>query len=254
MSGPVPLGLVDWRLPVSGAGAVTLAASLGVGRLQVDVGGPGRTPVLAPELPALLRACRDHQVGIDAVACNRLNDLGLHGLAHAARVRQTLTEAVHLAHALGAPMILVPGFRLSRIRTAEHLRASSRQLAFACDLAHARGLEVAYESDLDAATTLHLIREVGRRNFTLLLDPGNLAQAGHVLPALLRTLAGHWCPQVHIKGGWPDTAQRRQLLASLQRPAANCCFYLENDYRQGIAHLPADLRQLHALFNHPEID
>jgi len=250
MSPDVPLGLVDWRLPVSAAEAVAVAANLGVNHLQVDLGGPGRAPPLAPRLPRLLDACRDHGVGIDAVACNHLNDLGLHDHHHTERVRQTLAQAVEAAHALQAPMILVPGFRQSCVRSVEHLRDTGRQLAWACDLAQARGLEVAYEGDLGAAPSLALMSQVGRRNFKLLLDPDNLMRAGHALAPLLKTLTGRWCGQIHIKGAMPSPACLKQWLESVDRRPADCVFFLENDYRQGLDGLAAELRQLGALLNH----
>ncbi|GLW93243.1 hypothetical protein Aglo03_40590 [Actinokineospora globicatena] len=86
------IGLVDWRLPVSGPDAVVLAAELGVDGLQVDLGGPGR----APELDGVdrlreLRSTSTDVLQLDLIRTPRSQSRAIHS------VRSTTKEPAPVA-------------------------------------------------------------------------------------------------------------------------------------------------------------
>ncbi|WP_426235942.1 sugar phosphate isomerase/epimerase family protein [Pseudomonas sp. TWP3-2] len=251
------IALADWRLPFTGSQALAFTAWCGLREIQLDFGGPGRAPTL--DNPSMLRAIRDagvrHAVSVRALACNRMNDLGLHHPAHSTtgeEVRTLVCKTLDAAAYLNAPMVFFPSFRQSLIRDRETLDASARLLEWACTQGAQRGLLVASENDLDVASARQLVTQVERSNFRLILDSWNPLKAGVQPLALIEQLHPFLANQVHLKDGRHDLEASVPLglgdgavadtVAALQRLHTVDTYVLENDYRGGDpAHLQHDL-------------
>ncbi|GLW93244.1 sugar phosphate isomerase/epimerase family protein [Actinokineospora globicatena] len=253
------IGLVDWRLPVSGPEAVLLAAELGVDGLQVDLGGPGRAPEL--DEPGRLRGLRsafgDTGVAPLAVSVNVLNDIGLtapEGTEGARRVRGVISRALDLAGSVGAGLVFLPSFRRSAIDGAQALARTVEVLRWACDEAGRRELLLANENVLTPDDLRELVRRVDSPSFRVVVDTGNIAVFGLTSAEVIDAAGPLVANQVHVKNA--DAVKPLALeespvvdaLAELDRAGVTItALVLENDHRDGdLARVAADLDWLRA--------
>lgn len=255
----MPIGLADWRLPVSGPNAVRLAARLGADGIQLDLGGPGRAPWLdeAERLCTLHKALEESGVVPLAVSANILNDIGLtakYGTDLAVQVRLIINRVLDVAAELGVRLVLLPSFRCSAITNSSTFFRTVEVLRWACSEAHSRDLRLATENVLAPEQLLQLIDLVGASNLRVVLDTGNPLTVGLDPVAILQMAAPVLADQVHIKSsndrallsvGDPSVLS---TLAELSR--ANTiinALVVENDYRDGVlTRISADLNWLRA--------
>ncbi|MDH6547939.1 TIM barrel protein [Streptomyces sp. SAI-041] len=244
MGGPAPaVAAPQWRIDTDRRAAARTALAAGADQLHLDYGGAHRGPPLSD--PVALRAAEavTRRLPVPVLAVNHLNDIGLaheRGVPNPAAV-ELLRHAADCALRLGVAVLHVPGFRRSlphgagiRAGTVEALRGVCAQLA-------GTDLLVAYESPLDARESLALARAVDHPALRLVLDTGNLCDAG------LRPLdfaeavaaAGLLLPFVHVKDGSGTTAPSAGDLPALLRASGARSVLVENDYR----HTPARLRE-----------
>ncbi|MFJ4195046.1 sugar phosphate isomerase/epimerase family protein [Pseudomonas sp. NPDC089534] len=259
-AGAPRIALADWRLPFCAAEAMAFTAWCGLHEIQIDFGGPGRAPPLdTPQaLNAVREAGRRHAVSVRALACNRMNDLGLHspaGTAAGRAVRDQVQSALDAAVYLGAEMVFFPSFRNSLIRDRQTLEDTARLLRWACEQGAQRGLLVANENDLDAPAAQTLVTLVDHPGLRLILDTWNPLKAGVQPLTLIEQLHPVLSDQVHIKDGRRDLEASVPLglgdgsvaetVQALQRHCTVETYVLENDYRCGDpAHLQHDLAWL----------
>jgi sugar phosphate isomerase/epimerase len=247
------VGLTEWRLPVTGAAAVRLAAGLGADGVQLDLGGPGRGEWIdAPgRIDALRSAARDAGVRLLALAGNHFNDVGL--TSEPRIVWPLLRRLLDAAVALGVPLVFVPSFRRSVIDGPVAFARTVAVLRRAAARAERHGLVLASENVLGAERARALAEEVGSPAFRLLLDTYNPVAAGLRVAALVAALGDLLADQVHVKDGPPEPGaspllgagdgQLGDAMDALREHRVPVrAFVLENDYRNGdTARLAADL-------------
>ncbi|AOS64328.1 sugar phosphate isomerase/epimerase family protein [Actinoalloteichus hymeniacidonis] len=203
------VGMVDWRIRESGPAAVRRSARLGVDGIQLDLGGPGTGPRLdAPgRLDAVREIAESTGVRLLAVCANRLNDIGLTaraGSRDAARVQRVLDRLLDAAHFLGAPLVIVPGFRRSAIGGPEHFARTAAVLREAARAAEARNLLLGSMNRLDARWSTLLAKAVGSAAFRLMLNPANVTASGTCPVDFVGETAGLLADQVALKEVPPD--------------------------------------------------
>jgi L-ribulose-5-phosphate 3-epimerase len=248
------LGLVDWRLPVSGPDAVLLAARLGADGIQLDLGGPGRTPWLdeADRLRALQSVLVETGVRPLAISVNVLNDIGLtakEGTAAARQIKLLLNRAFDVAVELGSRLVLVPSFRCSAIDTPLALASTARRLRWACAEAQKRDLLVATENVLAPIQLQQLMTRVGSPNLRVMLDTGNPLSVGLDPLSVLQAAGSMLADQIHIKnpdGDTPLSVEDPAILKTIEALRWTGftidALVLENDYRNGeLDRISADL-------------
>ncbi|WP_053732551.1 sugar phosphate isomerase/epimerase [Nocardia sp. NRRL S-836] len=249
------IGLVDWRLPVTGPDAVSLAARLGVDGIQLDLGGPCRAPAL--DAPERLRSVRKafSRTGIAplAVSVNTLNDIGITVADAAAEVRQVITRALHAAVELGAGLVFLPSFRRSAITGPRQLARTAEVLRWACAEAERRGLLLASENVLQPSELRLLIEQVGSSAFRIVLDTGNPAKAGLDPVEVIRAAGDTLADQVHLKNPddrLPLSVNAPAVLGAIRELEHTDVFVLENDHRDGdLRRLGADLEWVRLALN-----
>ncbi|MGJ5756535.1 xylose isomerase-like TIM barrel protein [Streptomyces puniciscabiei] len=254
MSGARPQGAVtvaapQWRIGTDRAAAARAALAAGADALHLDFGGAHRGPPLTD--PAELAAAEAvaRVVPVPVLAVNHVNDIGLalaRGTANPAAL-VVLHRALDCARRLGVRVLHVPGFRRSLPTTAGLRAGTADALRTLCERAGAAGLTLAYESPLGPEDSLALARAVDHPALRLVLDTGNLLDAGVQPAAFARAVAasGLLLPDLHVKdpagtAGWSGIGTELRCLLGLFTARS---VLVENDYRQDHARLRADVAE-----------
>jgi sugar phosphate isomerase/epimerase len=237
----------QWRIADDRTAAARAALAAGADALHLDFGGAHRGPFL--DDPAELAAAEGiaRIVPVPVLAVNHANDLGLalpDGTANPTALA-LLHRALDCARRLGARVLHVPGFRRSLPATPQLRSGTVQLLRVLCGGADAAGLTLAYESPLDAEDSLALARAVGHPALRLVLDTGNLLDAGTPPAAFARAVAaaGLLLPDLHVK----DPSNRATWsgigaeLPDLLRHSGTRTVLVENDYRQDPGRLRTDV-------------
>ena len=113
-----------------------------------------------------------------------------------------LRRTVPTAKALGVPMIQVPGFVASEIKSEEDMEHSARAFQYLCDTAGEYGISVAGENVMNAEEFHKLYDMVDRKNFYLYFDSQNyFLNRGYRETDILEGLYPLMCNQLHVKDG-----------------------------------------------------
>ncbi|MGJ8640615.1 MAG: sugar phosphate isomerase/epimerase family protein [Opitutaceae bacterium] len=202
-----PIGACIWSLPGEGLEAqVKLAAACGLDGVQLDVySGEGELTLTADSMIELALELRE-STGLSypalglGVFCERsATDPADHSF-----LRQVLDDAIEVAVKLDIPLLQIPSFGASELRTAEHISETARLMRYACERAQVAGIQVGTENVLPADQLTTLIQAVDMPNFKVYFDTANphaMAQldAIELLEASLPYLA-----EVHLKDGRDD--------------------------------------------------
>jgi 2-epi-5-epi-valiolone 7-phosphate 2-epimerase len=237
------IGLVDWRLSVSGKEAVLLAARVGADGIQLDFGGPGRAPWLdfPGRLTELRSALAQSGVAPLAISINVLNDLGLTAkkdTARADQVRRVIIRAMNTATKLNVGLVLLPSFRRSAIEGQCAFARTAAILKWACAEARDRGQLLATENVLAPEQLRQLIALVDSSNLRVMLDTGNTSKVGLDPVDIVQAAGPILATQIHIKNAnerAPLSTENRDVLKALTElyrirlPVD--ALVLENDYR-----------------------
>lgn len=240
------VAVAQWRLAPDHREAVAGVLAAGTRHVQLDVGGPGRGPILGDTVLAEL-----HRLGVvvDALAVNRANDLGLHRDGRPSpECLDLLLATVGLARRHGIPAVHVPSFRASVIVDAASFAATAEVLARCAEEGGAE-LLVLTESTLDADDAVELASATGTPTVRVVADTGNLLDARRDPVAFVATCRarGVLAPAIHVKA--PTDVQASDVAARTHALLAQVDGHdvlLENDYRGRPDLLVADVAAAHA--------
>ncbi|MFD5845417.1 sugar phosphate isomerase/epimerase family protein [Streptomyces chartreusis] len=257
--GPTAVAAPQWRISTDRRSAARVALAEGADHLHLDFGGAHRGPMLSDprELREAEAIAKDIRVPVLAV--NHVNDIGLAeepGRANPAALG-LLERALECARRLGARVLHVPGFRRSLPAT-EGLRAgTAHALRVLCERAARADLTLAYESPLGPADSLALARSVDHPALRLVLDTGNLLDAGAdpLRFADLVGAAGLLLPDLHVKdpahttdGATPVPGAVFDVLPGLLRRSGARSVLVENDYTHSPIRLRTDVARCRTAF------
>jgi sugar phosphate isomerase/epimerase len=203
----VKIGACDWALPGSGLNAVRIASDFGLEALSLKIGlYENDYPISHSEMQ---RYYRDDQqrYGVDycALALNDFDNIPIHAEESSPdfqRVRNLFDRGVRSAVALNIPLIQVPCFAASEIKSdAEFVRAA-KGLQYICDMAGEHGIRVAGENLLTPGEFGKLFEMVGRDNFGAYYDSQNYHLfRGYDQTEVLEGLYPYMVEQLHVKDG-----------------------------------------------------
>ncbi|NMD56564.1 MULTISPECIES: sugar phosphate isomerase/epimerase family protein [Tsukamurella] len=250
-SAPITVDAPQWRLSDDLAAAAAAALSAGADGLQLDFGGAHRGPRL--DLPDRLAEARrlSPSIPVTAIAVNHANDVGLvaeDGTPNPV-AEELLRAGLRSAVAIGVPVLHVPGFRRSTPSSPARITGTASVLRGLVDDAAPHGVAVAYESALDGPASRALAEAVWRSSLGLVLDVGNLLDAGHSpwsFPAAVGPRL-HRC--VHVKDA--VTRPEARPVAALPLAPAVRSVLVENDYRTAPERLAADISAVRIRLSHP---
>ncbi|MER7411989.1 MULTISPECIES: sugar phosphate isomerase/epimerase family protein [Streptomyces] len=235
----------QWRISTDRCAAARTALAAGADQLHLDYGGAHRGPLLSDRVALRAAEAVTGELPVPVLAVNHLNDVGLaheQGVANPAAV-DLLLRATECALRLGVAVLHVPGFRRSRPTTAAMRAGTSEALRQVC--AHLAGTDllIAYESPLGPHDSLALVRTVNHPAVRLVLDTGNLLDAG-LRPLAFAELVGGsglLLPDLHVKDGANTTAPSAVDLPALLRASGARSVLVENDYRETPGRLREDI-------------
>ncbi|MEY9947532.1 sugar phosphate isomerase/epimerase family protein [Kitasatospora sp. GAS1066B] len=251
----VAVAAPQWRISTDRRAAARLALAAGADLLQLDFGGAHRGPLLSGRSELRSAEAITKDIPIPVLAVNHVNDIGLaHPWGSANPAALILLErALECAQRLGAQVLHVPGFRRS-LPTTQGLREGTVDaLRIVGEWVAAARLTLAYESPLGPRDSLALARAVDRPALRLVLDAGNLLDAGEDPLEFAGTVgaAGLLLPDLHVKdptraAGDDEDDGAAQCpfhddLPDLLRCSGARSVLVENDYRHTIARLRTDI-------------
>jgi len=203
----ITIGACDWALPGNGLYATAIAASAGLETISLKIGlHENDYPLTQPQMQKIyLEEQQKYGISYCAVALNDFDNIPMHarkGSLFYETVWDLLARSVKTAKALQVPMIQVPAFLASEIKTGEDMEMSAKALQYLCDLAGEADIRVASENVLDAAHFKELYERVNRPNFYLYFDSQNYElNCGYKESEILDELYPYMCDQLHVKDG-----------------------------------------------------
>jgi len=200
------IGICEWSLPVDGPCACMLAEALGIDGIQLDVGPAERGFPMARAVvqDAYLDAAASTGVVFPSMATRVTDYFSMFASVDREEsevVRKGIHMAVDACSALEIPVLMIPTFVKSEIRTDSQLVEAVETFKWACDRAGPRGITVAAENTLSVDQTLRFFEQIGRPNLKLYFDTQNYhLNKGYDTPAMLDALMPYVC-EIHVKDG-----------------------------------------------------
>ena len=207
----IKLGSTDWGLPGAGLYATRIAAQAGLDAISLKIGlHDNDYPITRKEMQRIyLDEQQKYGVEYCALALNDFDFIPMHarkGSEFYDTVWDMLSRAVPTAKALGIPMLQVPGFVASEMKTEEDMEYTAKAFRYLCDAAGEQGISVASENDMDREHFVKLYQMVDRDNFYLYYDSQNyFLNHGYDQVQVLEELYPYMCNQIHVKDGKDGT-------------------------------------------------
>lgn len=166
------VAICQWCIPVTGPGALQLAADMGYDGVEMDMGfGKPEQDLLIPEvLESFLQAKINCGIQTPSLACNGLSLKNTQNREHR---EQIMRAVVDVAVKLDAKILQMPSFFEDGIKTQEDMAETARSLKYLCQQAAGYGIVVGTENQLDVKQNLDLIELVGEPNFAVYFDNAN---------------------------------------------------------------------------------
>lgn len=201
----VKIGACDWALPGAGLYAPRIAAAYGLQALSLKIGLCENNYPIAEEAMQRYYLEDQQRYGIEycAIALNDFDNIPMHAREGTPAHEQAwtiLNKGVQTARALHIPVIQVPGFAASEIRTEKDYEYAAKAFRYLCDAAG--DIRVASESLLRPEEFKKLYDMVGRENFGAYYDSQNYHLfRGYDQVEILEGLLPFMVGQLHVKDG-----------------------------------------------------
>jgi len=258
------IGVTQWTLDVKGVATVARASELGFDYLQLDAGGWSEWPekLDATNRDAYAQASEETGVKLVGIGVNPVNEYSLLSRAGSDELRQAVafvTRSLEQASYLNIPLVYVPGFNASEMKSDSDIRKTAEVLADLAGHAAEHGIELASENTLDAAGQLKLLDYADSPNLKLFIDTQNPTLWGREVAGMLEPLKPHLCNQMHAKDGrggvmgnaplGEGEAQFERTAKEIKRLGLTPLLISENEYGEDAERLAAkDSATLERLF------
>ena len=206
--GNVKLGICEWALPkpLRGPTVCRVARDFGLDGVELELGVyEEHLPLGDPYILNLYKEAAE-KTGIvyTGVACNLtdyFSNTTTQGHPDKEVVEYAGIRGIDCAAALGAPLIHMPAFGPSLIRTEQDMIYTAETFRKFCDYAADKNVKICTENVLNAEKMLQLIKLVDRPNFYLYFDTENYSIHGQNVPDLVEPLFDY-IPEFHVKDGF----------------------------------------------------
>jgi sugar phosphate isomerase/epimerase len=203
----VKLGICNFCTPGVGVFAPRIVAEAGLDGMSVEYGTYEQGfPLAQPRLQELyLEEQQKYGIEYANIGCSGFDFIPFHarpGTEYYEIVRSALKNAVKAAANMKIPMVFVPGFNKSEIKSEEDLEYAGKMFRFLCDEAGEKGIDVGYENQLSPQDQHKIFQMVDRKNFGMFYDSNNFYfQKGWNQAEILEETYDITLPQLHVKDG-----------------------------------------------------
>jgi len=204
MSKPgVKFGICHYSLPMDGPCALEIAKEVGFDGVQLDIIKNYKNQyALAEKITQkkFMELGKKYGIEFPSVSVRQLDESTIFGEDNSVGVN-AIKVAIEVARDMGAPIVLVPTFANSEIKSEENFSQAVEILSQACDLAADYGITIGTENVLPPDEIEKLLDEVARPNIKFYFDIQNhYIHKGYNSAKLLERLMPHVC-EVHVKDG-----------------------------------------------------
>lgn len=259
------LGICQWSLPIPGPACCEFARDAGLDGVALEY-----TDSLLEQCPAYRDASKRFNVFFPALALNIFCNVSFtSGKNDEIYFAEIVKRALFIAHILNIPILQIPSFGASAIKTEDHLKRTAVCLRKACELAEGTDVQIGSENILRESDVHHLFALVDHPRLTYYSDGQNFVRMEGRDPLPVLRAMQHHTVQAHIKDYrlYPPPARYAALgqgdtncLETLEQFARTACLnwlILENNYSAplyGASHtdalsmVKADLAFIHSVF------
>ena len=194
-------------MPIEGPYGCKLAADLGLEGIQLELGSYEKNFPLSKKSvqEAYLEAAEKYNITYPSIAVRVTDDYSITD-SKESKSRKIIMEAVEkgidTAKAMNIPVVMIPTFEKSEIRTASDFQKVVEVFKHICDYGLEKGITIAAENVLSVAQTLDLFEKVDKPNLQLYFDTQNYyLNKGYETPKMIKDLIPLFCNQLHVKDG-----------------------------------------------------
>lgn len=208
-------GICEWALPINGPYVFRLAREMGLDGVQIQQGEYERAlPTSNPWIRnAYLSEAKNNSIVISSIAINSIDQHSITAPTSDPEneiVARCIREAVETAKFMHIPIVQIPSFFKSDIRTVRDFEVAGAHLRTACIAAQSEGIIIGSENALSVEENLNLIKFVNMPNLKIYFDTQNPQYMRDMsAPEMIRQLGAYIC-EVHVKDG-----KRGELSGSL---------------------------------------
>jgi sugar phosphate isomerase/epimerase len=199
------LGVTQWTLDVKGVATIARAAELGFSYVQLDAGGWADWPdKLVSQKDFYKQAALDAGIELIGIGLNPLNEYSLLapiGSSELKKAVSVIEDAIDVAKFLNIPLVYVPGFNASEMKSNQDIKRTAELLAELAIRASEQNVTLASENTLSAEQQLRLLEYANHPDLKLFMDIQNPVLFGHNVSELIKQLKEHLCQQMHLKDG-----------------------------------------------------
>ncbi|MCF7942088.1 MAG: sugar phosphate isomerase/epimerase [Spirochaetia bacterium] len=200
------LGICEWAMPVDGPYTCKMARELGFDGIQLELGPyeRGFSKSRSAVQKAYLEMAETHGIEFPSMAV-RVTDyysmVSEPGSPEHEIVRSGIDAGIEACAAMNVPILMIPNFVKSAIRTEREFDIAVAVFQKACDKAEGLGITIAAENPLSIPDTFRFFKSIDRKNIGLYFDLQNYylhndAYTPDILEALFDLIL-----ELHVKDG-----------------------------------------------------
>lgn len=201
------IGICLWSLPIDGPYGCKLAANLGFDGVQLEIGSYERDFPLSKSSvqKAYFEIAQKHNISYPSIAIRVTDNYCITESSETKEkkiVMKAIKKGIKAAKDMNIPLIMIPTFEKSDIKTDADFQKVIEAFKFACDYGMEYGITVTTENSLSVTKTVELFQKVDKPNFKLYFDTQNYyLNKGFSSPKLIKELFPYFCNQLHVKDG-----------------------------------------------------
>jgi 2-epi-5-epi-valiolone 7-phosphate 2-epimerase len=199
----IKLGICQFSLPVDGPYCCKVAAELGFDGIQLDIIHNNKNYLSLSKKfvqEAYLEAGKAYGISFPSIAVRELDEFSMLDEQNNT-ASLAINTAIEAAEAMKIPIVLIPNFEKSEIKTENDFNNAVEVLRKMCNYAIDKKITIATENLLSVEEMQKLFNKVNCPNLKLYFDTQNhFLHKGYDMPSMLKKLFPLVC-EVHVKDG-----------------------------------------------------
>ena len=199
----IKFGICHFSLPIEGPYALKIASEAGFNGVQLDILSNYKNQLaLSKKITqeAFLKMGIEYNIEFPSIVIRELDQCSMVTKNNEIAV-DVIKKTINAAANMKIPIVVVPNFANSNIKSTEDFKQAVNVLKNACDIAGEYGITIATENILSPDKMVELIEKVNRPNLKLYFDSQNYyLHKKYNTAVLLERLMQYVC-EVHVKDG-----------------------------------------------------